>query len=69
MESVKKVVLESRHWLHDGDLFQGVEKFNGVDSPFVPYLDCCFLENFEGGFEQDILDQEKKKNRDREDDE
>ncbi|GJW54054.1 hypothetical protein Tco_0098139 [Tanacetum coccineum] len=23
MESVEKVILESRHWLHDGDLFQG----------------------------------------------
>nr|GEW66302.1 hypothetical protein [Tanacetum cinerariifolium] len=40
IESVERVVLESRHWLHDGDLFQGVENFGGDDSPFVPYLDC-----------------------------
>ncbi|GJW15917.1 hypothetical protein Tco_0020050 [Tanacetum coccineum] len=66
MESVEKVVLKSRHWLHDGDLFQEVEKCGGVDSPFEPYLDCVvllqtcltkilgFLEKFEGGLEQDI---------------
>nr|GEX48381.1 uncharacterized mitochondrial protein AtMg00810-like [Tanacetum cinerariifolium] len=39
MESVERVVLESRHWLHDGDLFRGVKIFGGDDSPFVPYLD------------------------------
>ncbi|GJY55670.1 hypothetical protein Tco_0454785 [Tanacetum coccineum] len=39
MESVEKVVLESRYWLHDGDLFQEVVKCGGVDSPFVRYLD------------------------------
>ncbi|GJU09909.1 hypothetical protein Tco_1132305 [Tanacetum coccineum] len=39
MESAEKVVLESRYWLHDEDLFQEVDKYGGVDSPFVLYLD------------------------------
>ncbi|GJS81162.1 hypothetical protein Tco_0747703 [Tanacetum coccineum] len=68
MESIKRVELESRHLLHNGDLFQGVDKFSGVDLPFVPYLDC-FLEKFGGGFKQAIDEQDEKKKRSGEDDE
>ncbi|GJU30828.1 hypothetical protein Tco_1174417 [Tanacetum coccineum] len=39
MESVKKVVLESRHLLHFGDLFQEGGICYGVDSPFDSYVD------------------------------
>ncbi|GKF76267.1 hypothetical protein Tco_0225711, partial [Tanacetum coccineum] len=49
-EIVERVILESRHWLHDGDLYQGVEKFGGVGSPFVPYLDCCLEEGLSKTF-------------------
>nr|GEX26208.1 retrovirus-related Pol polyprotein from transposon TNT 1-94 [Tanacetum cinerariifolium] len=63
MESVERVELESRHYLHDEDLFQGVEKFGGVDSPFVPYVDC-YLEE---GLNKTLMN--KKKKRSREDEE
>nr|GEZ82316.1 hypothetical protein [Tanacetum cinerariifolium] len=39
MESVKKVVLESRHLLHFKDLFQEGGICDGVDSTFDPYMD------------------------------
>ncbi|GKE96410.1 hypothetical protein Tco_1581265, partial [Tanacetum coccineum] len=47
------------------------QKFGGVDSPFVPYLDIGgegFLEKFGGGFEQDIDEQYEKKRISGEDD-
>nr|GEY00343.1 hypothetical protein [Tanacetum cinerariifolium] len=39
MEIVERVVLESRYWWHNEDLFQEVEKCSEGDLPFDLYLD------------------------------
>ncbi|GJZ75013.1 hypothetical protein Tco_0639478 [Tanacetum coccineum] len=68
MESVEKVELESRHWLHDGDLFQEVEKFGEVDLPFAPYLDCwkVSLRSLEEGLTKTLMNKKKRSGEDEE---
>ncbi|GJX93087.1 hypothetical protein Tco_0347673 [Tanacetum coccineum] len=75
MKSVERVVLESRHWLHNGELFQEVEKFGKVDLLFVPYLDFWLvvkvkvsLRSLEEDLSKTLINKFKKK-RSREDDE
>ncbi|GJU91459.1 hypothetical protein Tco_1303882 [Tanacetum coccineum] len=58
MKSVERVDLESRHWLHDGDLFQEVKKFGEVDLPFVPYLDLLSLED---GLNKTLMNKKEKR--------
>ncbi|GJX53459.1 hypothetical protein Tco_0281828 [Tanacetum coccineum] len=70
MESVRKMVLESRHLLHFKDFFQEGGICDGVDSTFDPseevvLLQSClteirgFLEKFEGGYEEDMMGEEE----------
>ncbi|GKD87062.1 hypothetical protein Tco_1358216 [Tanacetum coccineum] len=71
MESMEKVELESRSWLHDGDLFQEVEKFRKVDLPFAPYLDCWKVvkvssRSLEEGLNKTLMNKKKRSGEDEE---